>query len=97
VCAMGAGLRPLGKPSEQPPYPTVRARRISIQTTCDSYVPNVSIGGSNLGKGFPRFRAQNSFRRGLIRSLGSISLWTRLSGRVLDLDICKAYANHYVV
>ena len=45
----GAGLRPLGKPRELPPYPTVHARRSSIQTTCDSYVPNLGATGSSLG------------------------------------------------
>jgi hypothetical protein len=34
VSMMGAGLRPSGKPGDLPPYPKMRARRISIPTIC---------------------------------------------------------------
>ncbi len=47
ACVVGAGLSPLGKPREQPPYPTVHARCISIQTTCDSYIPKVVLAPGN--------------------------------------------------
>jgi len=47
VCATGAELRPLGKSRESPSDPTAHARRISIQTTCDSYVPKVVGRGTN--------------------------------------------------
>jgi hypothetical protein len=60
------------------PVPAITSRRSFLLAPCgrsSAYDPNVSISGSNLGKGFPPFRAQNSFRRSLLCSLGSISLW----------------------
>src|SRR5512134_3369156 len=42
VCIMGAGLRPIGKSMESPPYPTMPTRHISIPTMYGS--PSMKLG-----------------------------------------------------
>ena len=45
--AMGAGLRPVGKPADRPPDPNVVARHRSIPTTRDSGFTGEGVDGVN--------------------------------------------------
>ena len=46
VGMMGAGLRPSGKPLDQPPYPKMQARRTSIPTTLSYLQGGCLLGGA---------------------------------------------------
>jgi hypothetical protein len=56
VSMMGAGLRPHGKPWDEPPYPKMQARRISIPTSRSSI--EICLDDTKTGA-LPMFRDQH--------------------------------------